>query len=122
MRKFRILVITIVFFAISCKKPIDVSPDTPENDAVNVSLPSLINSFQIEANKRKINVDVNSISVKIKKGLGGAGLWVPTEKTIYLDEDIWNDFDNLEKEVLLFHELGHALLNRGHNNFRSYVN
>jgi hypothetical protein len=35
--------------------------------------------------------------------------------TVVINEDVWNDLDDVEKEALIFHELGHCVLFRRHN-------
>jgi hypothetical protein len=35
--------------------------------------------------------------------------------TVVINEDVWNDLDAVEKEALIFHELGHCVLFRRHN-------
>lgn len=40
----------------------------------------------------------------------------PPELSIDVDIKFWSDADDLTREALIFHELGHCLLNREHNN------
>ena len=44
------------------------------------------------------------------------------QKIVKINKEIWNDYDrNIQKEVI-YHELGHCLLNRMHNNKRLLIN
>lgn len=36
---------------------------------------------------------------------------------ILLDIEYWNESDDLDRESLIYHELGHCILNREHNDF-----
>ena len=42
--------------------------------------------------------------------------YIDGRKEIEIDSAFWNEAEDLIKEELIFHELGHCILNRGHDN------
>ena len=44
-----------------------------------------------------------------------------TTPTIKIDRDFWNGSTNVRKMILMYHELGHCVLKRGHVNTRSLM-
>jgi hypothetical protein len=47
-----------------------------------------------------------------------AGICYPFSKSIELDESYWNTLNDAGKEALIFHELGHCVLFRGHSDYK----
>ena len=99
----------------SCKK--DETPDY----FVDAPLQPYFDRFEAEAAARGVTIDLEALQVSGDVRLIGTvnviGQCVHTEKepnTIIVDVVYWNSAEELEKEFLIFHELGHCALNRDH--------
>lgn len=105
----------ILLVAGSCSK--DETPDY----FVDAPLQPYFDSFEAEAAQRGVTIDLEALRVSGDVRLIGTinviGQCVHTEKepnTIIVDVVYWNSAEHLEKEFLIFHELGHCALNRDH--------
>jgi len=77
-----------------------------------------IASFQIEAASRGIATHVNSLIVRYGENMksttaatctyGDGGL-------IEVNPRVWSDLSDITREILLFHELGHCILYKDHD-------
>lgn len=82
---------------------------------------TFLQSFLEEADKREVQVDVSNLQINIES-LGNQNVvgqclsYTDGSKEVRIDEDKWIRSSALIKEFLLFHELGHCLLNRDHLN------
>lgn len=72
--------------------------------------------FLEHANIPSINVDMyfndqtgNVIGVCKKRG---------NDRNIEIDGDWWSTASDLDREILIFHELGHCVLDQGHRDFQ----
>ena len=71
-----------------------------------------IRNVVIDYEALKISGDIRIISTP-----NVIGQCIHTEKepnTVVVDKFYWDTADDLEREFLVFHELGHCALNRGH--------
>lgn len=105
----------ILVVAGSCKK--DEGPEY----FVDEPLQPYFDRFEAEAAARGVTIDLEALMVSGDVRLIGAqnviGQCVHTEKepnTVIVDVVYWNGADDLEREFLIFHELGHCALNRDH--------
>jgi len=78
-------------------------------------------TFKVEAEKRNIEVDFISMNVEGHIGniedtgvVGQCQTFVNGSKAVVIEESYWNRASDLKKEFLVFHELGHCILNRNH--------
>jgi hypothetical protein len=104
--------VTILLY--SCQKPKSKYSAPPELDKI-------ARSFVNEALKRgiKINLDSSMVTLSFERlGIHYNGSCTPNAdpKVIIIDSFKWNTYDSTMKEFIVFHELGHCLLNRGHKN------
>lgn len=111
----KIIFIVIVFTnCSSSSKNSDTDSSTPEDLNYIVSL------FFQEAEKRgwNINSKKGDIFIQFGKSVKGAGSCKPntTPKVFTINAIIWKDLSDEQKEKLVFHELGHCLLNLQHDN------
>ena len=115
-----IIVLLITFF--SCEKKVIPSSSTPVQPVKN-DLTDLIAKFNNEAEIRgkKVNTQNFSIILDAILSKGYVGLCEKEQNRVRLDSTFWNKMSIYEKELLLFHELGHCILGRGHLN-TSYAN
>lgn len=86
-----------------------------------------VDTFYYEASIRDKNPRRNNLIIRLKKDLlknTGAlgvseiktGLFTDKQETILIDEDFFFTATVYKNETVIFHELGHTLLNRGHTN------
>lgn len=78
-------------------------------------------NFKAEAAKRDVEVDYVAMNVEgtigdiTERGIAGqCQTYTNGSKAIVIDESYWNKVSALKREFLVFHELGHCILNRDH--------
>lgn len=88
----------------------------------------IYSSFVFEGKKRGINLENYGLSINMvseslnrdnQKGvetLGHCSVLLYNKPKVSISEVLWNKASNIEKEMILFHELGHGLLLKGHTN------
>lgn len=105
-------IFTLTVILISCNKPKEDSYIVP------VKLKSYLDNFVNEGAKRGIKLNLQGIKIEFIDHppiSGAAGDYDPNNNCIYIDTTSTNykaGSDYIEQ--LLFHELGHAILKRGH--------
>lgn len=125
MRLFQILAFlafsSIIF---SCQKETETETIVEENafPSVETALQPYFEEFEYQGSLRGISVDLASEKIigKIEElptehvaGQCTYGSAIDTE--IIIDLTFWNDFpQTLLREMVIFHELGHCYLQRGH--------
>lgn len=99
----------------SCQK------DSNDEAAIDELLQPYFNKFQVEAALRGIEVDfeTNGITAALTRinDSSVAGQCIHNAETpnrIVISRFYWNQIDTAKKEFLIFHELGHCILNRLH--------
>lgn len=73
--------------------------------------------FQQEALNRDFNLDFEDTEGKIEELAGVGGQCVHNTQlpdVVLIDLVFWTQADDFDKEFIVFHELGHCILNRGH--------
>ena len=92
---------------------------------IDPSLKPYVDAFYEEAQKRNISLPTNIDAILAPEipsdrpeacGIGQSPSFngVGDKPTIHIDSDCWDTYNEIAKENLVFHELGHALLNRIH--------
>ena len=99
----------------SCNKD-----ETPQY-FVDTPLQPYFDRFEVEAAARGLTIDLVALKISGDIRLISAsqviGECIHTDKepnTVVVDVVYWNGANDLEKEFLVFHELGHCALNREH--------
>jgi len=115
MRAIIFLFILLIIATVSCQS----------DDPIPADLQVFLDRFEEEANKRNLSfadqvADTEIHLVEIISG-GVLGQCVREEddpNQIHLDRTYWEDENttDLQKEFVVFHELGHCILNRDHIN------
>jgi len=117
-----ILSLFIVLSIISCQKdPIEVVEEIPLQDDITAELTPFFRSFQQAASDYGLDVDygaarVTAEIVSIDEG-SVAGTCTTNGRDlrhIAIDQSFWNRSSTLLREMVVFHELGHCILGRGH--------
>lgn len=117
--KATLFALIIVF--ISCGKEYDFQP-MKEYPGVEASLWVYFEKFEIEAARRGVDIDLatTGITGSIEKihAEGTIGLCnhrFNEPNHVIIDKDFWESASENSKELIVFHELGHCYLSRGHN-------
>jgi len=115
-KSFLCLFISILLFN-ACKK---------DREPIDAELAPYIDRFIAEANKRDITLNLEDLEAFIVPeivsngtilcGQGFSPALGDSFKAITISSLCWRELDESGKEILIFHELGHALLERGHRN------
>jgi len=102
-----------------------ISACTPDNDVsivVDVQLEEYFESFNNEASAYGYDVskELSLINgyLEVLSGTTAAGqckTYSDGRREIVIDSEYWQRADPLEREFILFHELGHCVLDRDHN-------
>jgi len=128
MKNVLLVLITLSVLFISCEKEAETANIQPEEMSTK-SYPNaderlwvFFQTFEIEANKRGLSFDLRELNIlgKIEdiseEGVAGHcryGNHIDNEVTI--DSKFWSRTSDLLKEFIVFHELGHCVLLRGHD-------
>lgn len=119
MNFYTSLLIIILLSVLSCDK----EPAEPETVfEVEAQLLPYFQSFQVEAAARGKTIDysVKDLEGRIEPLEGNAigqcrsNSLLPDE--VIIDEDYWSNASELQREFVVFHELGHCMLDRSHDN------
>lgn len=78
-------------------------------------------SFENEALIRGVDIEFDDLTLELEEisdndVIGQCKSYSDGSRMIVLEENYWNDASYDEKEFLVFHELGHCILAREHNN------
>jgi hypothetical protein len=108
------LISALIFIFNGCKQNSDPEPIPAE---VQEDFKIYVDRFIAEGASRGKKVDLSGYKVSYGDTLKyfcGYGFY--DKKQVILKYDCWKVLTELDKEILLFHELGHAYLGRIHNN------
>lgn len=104
-------------------RPVQTVPDT-----VDAELIPYLQRFVEEAAQRGVNVEWKELGLVFQEGMVvvdnqsfcGYTFTLGTDRPPYIEiaRPCWKDYTEDQREILVFHELGHALLQRYHHNDR----
>lgn len=118
--KYSLWCLTILFLFLSCQKD---QPDSQERvfPGVERALWPYFKSFEEEALSRGLSIDL------VEFGITGSIDNIPEDHVIgrcqygrfvdnhiTIDQPFWNGNSHLSREMVVYHELGHCYLGRGH--------
>ncbi len=90
-----------------------------QKESIPTEFEKYINTFLDEAKKRGRSVDIKNPKLVLQfidsQGVSECTL-SKNKKTVSISSNDWKRFDELGREALIFHELGHCLLGLDHNN------
>lgn len=115
MKNKSIHFIALMLILISCN-------DTPEVQIVDLAFEEYLTSFEMEANARSVDIDegIENLSIVFNDGsedvVGQCVTFTDGHTEVRIDEETWSRYTATQREILVFHELGHCLLGREHNN------
>jgi Zn-dependent peptidase ImmA (M78 family) len=109
-----ILSILCLFSLLSCDKDESIDP-------IDTDLKEYFDRFKLEGEKRGMIVDFEAAGIEghildifDPDVVGKCLKYSDGSRTVMIEEFSWYRYSELEKEFLLFHELGHCFLDRGH--------
>ena len=92
---------------------------------VDPSLDPYFNKFVVEANLRGIDIEDHSRLIggafdDLGEGVRGQCQHLSDDsERVVIDRTYWNQSSSIEREFIVFHELGHCILNRSHLDTKS---
>lgn len=94
-------------------------PDESTEAYVDIDLSYYFRIFEEEAEKRNIEVDMTLVEGYVEQVSGNGVVGQCTRREgelnrVAVDRNYWRNLSTLDKEFLVFHELGHCVLNREH--------
>lgn len=108
------IIIILSLFLASCAQPL--SQQDPDSDP---QLMAFIEQFESLTGKNFDGKTYFTTTEELKEfGVGVLAVctkYLGGKKEIYIDENFWEQSDDSFKEELIFHELGHCVLNRDHD-------
>lgn len=123
----KILIILSLFNLISCgdiiRDIIDMGKKKAPKGYTDPVFVEYIDKFNNE-----FNVIVNHIPIyfdeleEYSPAVGACFKWSSGERQIKIKKSTWENFTKEQKEVLVYHELGHCFFERGHNNGILFMN
>jgi hypothetical protein len=108
-----ILTISLCLFGLSCSK---------ENTPIPVQFQKYVDSFIVEAQKRGKKYDIKKLKISLSDNVPvhASGQAQLGSYNVEIDRTKWKEYEDsgseIIKESLIYHELGHAILNRVHKN------
>lgn len=112
----------LAFLLFSCQKEDIVEETTPiiDSDIPQELIPHFT-SFQRAAEERGLRVNYDTANITAEMQVINQGSVAGTCTTnghtlrhIVIDQRFWNKASHLTREMVVFHELGHCILGRGH--------
>lgn len=98
----------------------DEDPGYNFDTDVDVEVQPFMLSFQEEASLRGLDLDWDDFEVGVQlvdietNAVGRCLTYSNQSRIIELDESYWSAQSDLDKEFVIFHELGHCILERAH--------
>lgn len=105
---FSLILLTVCFF--SCERE--------RIQTLDPVFEPFVDQFFLEAQQRGMDVKKSDFSFSLQFGTidDAHGRCRNRDNEMTIDPDFWEDAYEREKEYLIFHELGHCILNRRHDN------
>lgn len=112
--QYGMLLILVVI--ISCGK------ETDDNQYIANELQQYFDQFEVEAAQYDIEVDIDDLdlsgyieNIQSNGTVGQCKIYSDGMQEVVIDERYWSRIGYAEKEFLVFHELGHCILGRDHD-------
>ena len=117
---------TILHLSFACFLLLFIYSCSQENDnEIESELQIHFNNFVEEASDHGMYISLDDldiggyiINIEQQGTLGQCKSYTNGSKQIVIDQPYWNRADQMEKEYLVFHELGHCLLGREHKDIK----
>ncbi|MEM6632379.1 MAG: hypothetical protein AAF694_22090 [Bacteroidota bacterium] len=120
-RTYRIHTLIVAIVLAACQ-PDEILPLEVREPSIDAEVQVYVDRFVEEANKRGVNVDVSDLGISVREHIhpvraaGACHYFSESEHPhIYIDTTSLNwQHSEYTREMLVFHELGHCLLDRDH--------
>ena len=87
--------------------------------AVSPEFSGIVDRFKVEAEHRNVIVDLQGLGINFgildQSAIGRCLTYQSGRREIVIEKSYWRRTTDIEKELLLFHELGHCILGRSHD-------
>jgi hypothetical protein len=112
MNRLDFLIIVICLLTLnSCKKEEQSFKDL---SGVEPDFKEYVDRFVSEADLRNVIIDFSKLKVRYSDTLKHyCGYGMPND--VVISRSCWEYYEDVQKEILLFHELGHSIFNRAHD-------
>lgn len=111
MKKIILFIILLSLIVLDTCKKEDNQP------IIDSDFQEYFDRFLIEASARSIPLNISELKVSYSNNfVRGCGAGYCDSKQVYINSECWESMKDIHKEILMFHELGHALLCRIHDN------
>ena len=115
-----ILSCTTEYFPVQNDQPQNQAPDTKSYTDVDRVLWPYFEAFEEAAAEHKLRIDLEGLGITgeveeiSENGVAGTCQYGQHIHHVTIDQSFWNRFSADKKEMVVFHELGHCVLGRGH--------
>jgi len=114
---------SILYISIGCFVMLNIiSCSQGSENEIEAELQVYFSSFVEEASTYGMDISLEDIdlggyieNIEARGTLGQCKSYSNGSKQVVIDEPYWDRVDDLEREYLVFHELGHCLLGRDHD-------
>ncbi len=117
--RFMLLWLAVSYAVTSCTTVNVFNDRLKQLTYVDSAFQDTYENFFLEANNSGIRIGPSKITIifgnpKSKENPNAIGICSHEDNLIVIEKQTWDKYDARDKEQLLFHELGHCLLNRDH--------
>lgn len=115
--KYWVIICTVLLAAISCSE----EPEVITESFIDDDLSGYFELFETEASNRGVLIDISELGVagyiqSLEDDIAGqCATYTDGSREVRIDRDYWTRASLTEKEMLVFHELGHCVLGRAHD-------
>ncbi len=104
------IILSLLLLVSSC------APADPGNNyTASPEIEPYLLSFQDDARTHGVLITFHGIDVKFGNlPAPTVGICYPGQLRVVVDERVWDTYDSYRREVVIYHELGHCLLGKGH--------
>ncbi len=81
---------------------------------------SQVRSFVDNGTSRGVKVDISGLTIRQTDMFNDTpilAVCIPDDKTVLVNQKFWAGSDDTQKELVIWHELGHCVLGRDHNTY-----
>ncbi len=105
------IILSLLLLASSSCAPIDPG----NNYTVSPEIEPYLLSFQDEARAHGVLITFHGIDVQFGDlPAPQVGVCYSGQLRVVVDQRVWDTYDSYRREVVIYHELGHCLLGKGH--------
>ncbi len=108
--------VCFLFFFVACQNENDTVPATE----IDPEIQEYVDRFVEEAELRNVELDLKGLvarfnNIQGERVIGQCIVYTNDSREIVLDQQYWISNVDVKRELLVFHELGHCVLDLGHN-------